>query len=522
MRGLSWKLVFGAGVAVRIFLVCALCAGLCITQIVHAQGAKAPAIEIISQDGFNFKLLDQPSATEISLQPSIPVHNWFAGTLSNLPVDQDMTINFVLPVAKLPKEAHASVIKWLDLVPVMTYADPTKYESYEWFTKDAEGRWVSGDMFKTDDARYAGTGKVPKQAVVPAEVAEQCLTDKGSRWFPWREIVSVKAYYEKNIFTITQRFSRPQATIAMRVPFTYTYLQAFLDRLKTAKLPGVFVDETVVTPEKRKLQIIRIEDPKSTCKPEERTTFLLIAREHATEQDGSWALVGAVRALTQNTPAAAALRKDTTWLIIPIEDPDGSARAKIDGLTDRFLDSKDPALPPEVPAYAYYFTGYINNNRTIDASVSFHGYESGEGGNLACILIDPRFKSTIVAVNKDFFTRLIAAGYRVDTNPGVLQELMVNSRLYAWCALHFSTLDLLFEVNGRSPDNRLSLEKLGGIGAILAQTLAGWRDSDEGRAHHQAILNRLQKRATARAEYFKKFGYGPDKRTIFDLLMLGY
>jgi len=217
-------------------------------------------IALTPQDGFNLAVVDQITPHYVIVKLASPAHNWFAGTFTNLPTDKAVTIGLSMAGNDTRGNA-ADVKKWVGLMPVMTYADPTQYETYEWFRKDAQGRWVSGDPFKQGEARFAGTGKTPEQAVIPKEVAAQFLSADGQYWQAWREVDTAEAVPGINVFRITQRFARPTATVAMRVPYTYTYLQAFLAKLQAAKLPGVTVDEIGDTPEKRKLQCIRVEDP---------------------------------------------------------------------------------------------------------------------------------------------------------------------------------------------------------------------------------------------------------------------
>jgi len=220
-----------------------------------------PPIAVSPQDGFNLEVVDQITPHYVKL--ASPAHNWFAGTFTDLPTDKGVTIGLSMAGNDTRGNA-ADVKKWVGLVPVMTYADPTQYETYEWFIKDQDGRWVSGDPFKQGEARFAGTGKVPDQMVIPEEVAEQFLSADGQYWQAWREVDHAEAVPGINVFRITQRFAYPTATVAMRVPYTYRFFQEFIQRLQTAKIAGVEIDLIGrTTPWFRKQHAIRTREPAS-------------------------------------------------------------------------------------------------------------------------------------------------------------------------------------------------------------------------------------------------------------------
>jgi len=282
----------------QLWLTCAcLLLVLLATLPLHAQpgeGSDVPAIATTSQDGFNLVVSEMITPSYACLQVSPPTHGWFAGSFTHLPVKTPVTLGLSMGEMR-DGELDADVTRWLGLQPVMTYADPTQYAAYEWFRKDPQGRWISGDPFKVGEARYAGMELVPKQTVIPEEVASQFLSSDGAIWTPWREIDNVEVLPNVNIFRIRETYALPSATVAMRVPYTYTYLQDFLSRLQAAKLPGVTVDELGKTPGGRALQVIRVTDP--TDPQANRQSILVIAREHATEPAGSWVAHGMLQTL---------------------------------------------------------------------------------------------------------------------------------------------------------------------------------------------------------------------------------
>lgn len=224
------------------------------------QKEDAKSIQIIPGDGMNLAIKEIVNPYYVVVKQNSSVHNWFAASFLNLPTDKTFTIGLSMEGNDVTGN-KADVSKWEGLRPVMTYADPTKYETYEWFQKDDQGRWVSGDPFKQGDAKFAGNGKTPEQMVIPKEFAEQFLSADGKYWQAWREVDKAEAVVGINIFRIKQKFVMPIATVAMRVPYTYTYLQTFLSKLQYAKLPGVCIDELGETQGKHKIQAIHIENP---------------------------------------------------------------------------------------------------------------------------------------------------------------------------------------------------------------------------------------------------------------------
>jgi len=94
-----------------------------------------PPITTIPSDGFNMKVVEQPTPYYVITTLDPPVFNWFAGTFTNLPTDKEVTIG--LNMNGMDQfSGNADVSKWVGLKPVMTFADPTRYETYEWFKKD--------------------------------------------------------------------------------------------------------------------------------------------------------------------------------------------------------------------------------------------------------------------------------------------------------------------------------------------------------------------------------------------------
>ncbi|MEI7833390.1 MAG: hypothetical protein WCJ56_09355, partial [bacterium] len=411
----------------------------------------------------------------------------------------------------------ADVRKSAGLRPMVTYADPDRYESYVYYTKDDTGRWVSGDPFVTDDSRYAGTGKTPTQQVIPADLAEECLSPDGKYWCPWFEIDST-IVPELNCLRLNYQFRRSTASVSMRVPYSYTLLQDYLERLKQKNMPGVTVENINQSGYRKSLhyfQLIKVEVPDPEKKPiADRPTILVYAREHATETDGTWGAVSLVNWLISDKKDAVEARQKATWIIIPILDVNGSVDAKFDvGYGFTSSKGRDTGLIPQV--FAIYAVDWINAGRRLDFTLSLHNIECNEGPNLSSPIIDAG-----VTFNMRLFTAAEKAGYTVG-NPDMRSYGLDGLRFGVWCYYNLKSIDLLLELNTRAPKNRMNLSRIDQLGAIIGQQLYDYSQSDEYQPIKTKMTAFVAKHAIDSAAWYKANGYPPDKRTLFDLFQ-GY
>ena len=506
-----------------------------------APPAPAPPREIAISPapGFNLQIIGRPAKNVLMVRPNPPIHNWFAGKFTNLPVGQPVEIR--IEMAGCDTGAGiADTKKWAGLRPVYTYADPEQYASYEWFRRDNHGRWVSGDFSKQGDARFAGRGDLPAQTAVPAQLAARCLSEDEQFWYPWGEIEGGKNNTRTRTFTFTVTPAAPMMTIALHVPYLLGYEREMIARLKAAHLPGVFVDELGQSAAGRPLYVIRVDDPDDPTplqitpagKPTihlahwgnqplpmtdahpivrlatapdrpwgEKRLMLLDAREHASEQPGSWVVLGALKALLADTPAAHRLREHTTWVLLPIFDPDGVATAEFDrcGETCVAMQKGDtPVSTPEALAYFSYLRAFVNAGWFYGAAATFYGLECNEGTPACCPFCPVEDMEKNIAFNRYWFKRLQAMGtlagpeYPWDTGDE-------PSRLASGSAMKYHALGLFFEVNDRYPGNRLTLEGLESLGADYVQAIHAWATTPEGvrvmdayRTAQRARLDKLE------------------------------
>ncbi len=349
-------------------------------------------------------------------------------------------------------------------------------------------------------------------------------------------------------------------TIALHVPYLLGYEREMLTRLRAAHLPGVFVDELGQSAAGNPLYMIRVDDPddpaplritpagKSTihlwqwgdrqfqmtdamptvrlsAAPDrpwgEKRLMLIDAREHPSEQTGSWVVLGALKALLADTPAARRLREHTTWVLLPIFDPDGVATAEFDRCCDACVVGQHGTIPistPEALAYFSYLRAFINAGWFYGASVAFYGLECNEGTPACCPFCAEEDKDNDLAFNRYWFQRLQAMGTMAGPEDPWMSGAM-PFRLVTGSAMKYHALGLVFEVNDRYPGDRLTLEGLEALGADYVQAIHDWATTPEGarvldtyRTAQRARLEQLEQRSFANGRLSK------DAPTINELI----
>jgi len=110
-----------------------------------------------------------------------------------------------------------------------------------------------------------------------------------------------------------------------------------------------------------------------------KKTVWLMFRQHSWETGSSWAGEGAVRELLAN----AALRRDVTWKIIPLCDPDGVARGgvrfNLNGYDlNRNWDVVDAVKMPEITAERGAVKRWLDQGGRVDLFLSLHNTETVE------------------------------------------------------------------------------------------------------------------------------------------------
>ena len=537
-----------------LFLACLLACLLVLSVLEEDEKAgarRAPGVTLIPTECFNLKIIRRGKG-RVDVTPARVNHGWFAGTFTNLPLDAEFTIRICMDGNDIGGNI-ADTRKWVGLRPVMTYADPARYETYQWFKRDAQGRWVSGDPFRRGAAKFAGNGPTPVQDSIPAHLAAECLSADGDTWSPWRELKEGKGDPNTRIFTLRERFARPTATVALHFPYTVAYQDAFLQRLRAGKYPGVAVDEVGESAEGRKLYMVRVDDPEcptplrlgetvtrrdGTVVPVVRIddppgapkprVLLVNAREHGSEHAGSWVVQGVLRHLLADTPDSRRLRKNTTWLLQLIYDPDGAAKSVFDAVTDRFFPHENHPkygsnTPAEVVAYARYLRAFVNSGRMLASVASFYGFECNEGKPVLCPNVIKQEKELALSFNEFWFTRLHKIG--IPTNPPRRPwfEVWAPYRLHVWCWYWYGAMSFVFMITDRYPGCRLDLRALESIGASYANAMADYLETPRAQQHLAETRQFLEHRKKERELWFRTSMAGtPDDPTLYDMLSMGY
>ena len=497
------------------------------------------------------------------------MHNWFASRLTHLPTDRDLTIGFSINRGNRDGD-RINLNNWVGLLPVMTYGDPEQYDNYEWFAKDAQGNWVSDDPFKTGDARLAGNGNVPQHTGIQDALARQFLSADGRYWQPWKEVDATEVKPDLDIFRIKQRFARSTASIAMRIPFSAAYYQELLARLKTANLPGVTVDDLGLSNDDRPLAAIRIEDPASVTHltiqqqnqgrrrmpiftfqvsateptAPKRGVIVLYAREHATESDGSWVVLGALKHLLAQPNSE--LRR-YTWIIIPLFDADAASRAIHSGQALQAFDyhAVDYDMRAErnpYVRYAAYLRAFANAGCPILLAMAIHNCECREYpvalspfyfervsnpvhwknyGSWYPMEEQPDNAEDNTSFNTIFFDKVRASSLPVGSNTPLEGNVESLFRLNGACYRLFATLPLIFEINSRYPDRRLTIKETEDIGGQLVDAVNEYFTSENGKKRLAACQQFLAKRDQAMQQYWAKQTHPVTEPTTQELLQSG-
>lgn len=482
--------------------------------------AKADAApRLIEGDGLNLKIVTA-SNEQISLEPrdKPAAHNWFAASFDGLTLGPT---SWRVDMSGTGTQYKGKVAKWQGVHPVISYADPARYETYIWYFKE-DGVWISSDPLLRGADREAGNGELPIQSAVAPELATEFLKADDQIWSPWRDIETANANPADNTFSFSTDVATPRATIAMRVPYPNSFEDEFAKRLKAANWPGVSVDEIGQSVEKRPLRVFRLDDPRPTLPLAQQQTVLLFAREQATDHDGSWVLFGALAQLLRDDDAARRLRQNTTWLIIPIVDPDGASHSVWAGLQGQFLpewNGDTLSSRPEAMSYARYFLERANAGRSLDLNLGFYMLEGKDNPNHLVSVFAPSWSSdALTYFNAKWFPLLQKEHYKTGpTKP--IYEGADNGRIGGWLAENLHAYHAVYQVNARVPGDHLALNDLMFLGEMAAQSASDYL-WNEGIETHDVAAEFNRKRMEKQRAYYEKEGWPKEPhRFEYDLLL---
>ena len=463
------------------------------------------APRLIEGDARNLRMVSA-DPTQIALEPrdKKAAHNWFAASFDGLELGPT---TWRVDMSETGTQYKGEVRKWQGVRPVISYADPTTYQAFIWYFKEADGTWISSDPLLRGARREAGNGKLPIQNAVAPELAGEFLKADGQIWSPWRDIADANADPTANTFTFSTDVRAPRATVAMRVPYPNSFEDAFAQRLKDAELPGAHVDELGKTPGGRTLRVFRLDDPAPTLPLAQQQTMLIFAREQATDHDGSWVAFGALAQLLRDDETARTLRKNTSWIVVPIVDPDGAAASIWKGLQGEFFPKwdKDGALTsrPEAVLYARYFVERANVGHSLDLNLGFYMLEGNDSRQHLKSVFAPNWSNdAIVYFNAKWFPRLEEQRYLTGPTKPTFNGAD-NGRLGGWLAEHLHAYHAVYQVNARVPDDHLALNDLMFLGEMAAQAASDYAWNEGIETHDLAAAFNAKRLDKQRAHYEK-------------------
>jgi hypothetical protein len=135
----------------------------------------------------------------------------------------------------------------------------------------------------------------------------------------WERFVDCGFDRQSRTYRIRHIFSRDVVWIAYIPPYTLGRLEALLHSMRTQ--PGVTIETMGESVEGRPLYLVNVGEPD---RPDQnRPVVWVVARQHAFEAGGTWAVEGLLRFLTGSDPAAASVRNRLTFRLCPMLNPDG-------------------------------------------------------------------------------------------------------------------------------------------------------------------------------------------------------
>ena len=480
------------------------------------------ALKIIDTAGCNLAINQKISDAEYSLKSTSYVANWFSGVLANIDTTKELTFSLCIEENNANRTTP-DISKWEGLWPVYSYGRYWDYNSFVHYSKNADGYWVSNDPFLTGDAKTAGNNKTPTQTVIPAELAEEFLSKDGNYWSAWAEIQNTSATKAVNTFFMTKQFNSSTTAIAMRYPYTYDYQLQYVKKAEKAKIPGVTVYNigTSSNINKQNLYVIEVSDPTATEEElQDRRVVLMYANEDGNEPDSSWVVNGAMNYLIQGLNSDSKEVKDilsqTTFLFIPLLNPDGWRESSYGSLTYSFYSSdfyyRD--IKKEVVSYTKFINEWAGDKkRRLDIICTMHNIECAEGPNIMFPIIDNTYKG--VEELSGFLLKRFGE-YKVSDE--VWTYGFMFRRFNGWCSEKWGGLQILTEINSRYPEKRLSLYDLDKVGEMYVKGFSAYFESEE----YEYVLPDIYYRHMLQTERRNKFLASGEEKTVRHIISNGF
>ena len=327
----------------------------------------------------------------------------------------------------------------------------------------------------SDPANYAVEEPQTREDPQPARNGPLIPDTSGQRW---QFITDVEADEASKTLVLRQQFEDDSVFVAMRPPYTPDYHERYLDSLRENPLARV---HTVgVSPGGRPLSVVQI-GGLTDEEARENPCILLYAREHADEHDTSWAVRGAIDYLLSDGRFPRRLRRNVTFLLIPLLDPDGAARSQYENMMRSFHREKST---PETEAWVQFFRDRADKMYRLDLVLNLHNVESSEAGHLSCARFMPEWSEVRHEACETLHRKGIVPAFRsygFDVGEKPWGEGVSYNRLGGTLFWYYGPIHMAYEVNSQAPDRHLTLAQLGAIGAMLIDEAGHFLISEHAR-----------------------------------------
>jgi hypothetical protein len=285
---------------------------------------------------------------------------------------------------------------------------------------------------------------------------------EGQQWHYFQ-----KSWHEGDALCLTQHFDQDTAYVTARIPFTPEYNFAFMQSIGGNSHARVV---TIGTSKRgAPLQLIQIPAKDSLDQLRTKPCVLIYAREHPDEQDCSWVAQGAVQFLISDDSRAELIRKQLSFLVIPLLDPDGAAAATHENIISTFTSGRET---PESLAYSAFFRSWVDQNKRLDLILALHNPAPVAGFHIACPMMEPSNECFQECLDFHQVLRrdLLAAGYLVRQTPW--NRGLLSGRLSSFLSVNYGALIMPYEINSLSPKQQLNLAQLRQIGRVMCVSTA--------------------------------------------------
>ena len=450
-------------------------------------------LSVVNTAGCNQEISDIAENRDVLLKNTSLAPNWFSCVFEGI---NTKTYTKLILDMNVP---NVDLNKWKGIYPLYTYGKYLDYNTYLYYTKNADGYWVSSDPFLKGDAKLAGNDVTPQQDVIPAALANEFLSADGKYWSCWGEIDDCTVRADDKTFEMAKQFNHSDAAVTIHVPYSYEYYASYISRLKQANIDGVVVHELGKTEKGNELYIIEVGGPAYSYKEfNARNVVLLYANENGTEPDGSWVAQGMIDFLISGSNEAEKVLSEVTFLIIPQIDPDGNIDAKYLSFIYSFDIQLAENINPVAITYAKFINAWVGDSkRRLDIAVNLHNPECNESPNIMCPLIHVSDYDSVYELNDFVLSKM--TNYK--TSKDVWDVGFVKKRFASFCHERWGAIHLPYMINSRYPEKRLNLNDLSNMGQDFALVFADYFKSEE---YEKAFL-KIEKQVAYQTEERDKF-----------------